>query len=399
MQIYVVRQGDNVDEIAALFGIPVERLTWDNQIEPPYPLAVGQALLIREEADLTGEMSETIGGVGNYGPYFPLDTGGYAYPYIDEKILTETLPYLTELQVFSYGFTEEGNLILPQEDVNQMIKAALSWGTRPMLVLTPLGEDGHFNNALISQLVNNTDIQQKLIRELWEELQDKQYGGVDLDFEYILAKDRVGYAAFVMRVRKTLNFYGYKVTVALAPKTSKSQKGLLYEAMDYKLLGKAANQVLLMTYEWGYTYGPPMAIAPIDQVRRVVEYAVTEIPKEKINLGIPNYGYDWPLPYQRGTTKAQSIGSKEAVRIAIMNGAKIQFDATSQSPYFYYWKYGIQHVVWFEDVRSIAAKFELVKEFKLNGVGYWQIMTLFRANWLLAESEFLIQKQVITEKL
>lgn len=397
MQIYVVKQGDNVDDIAKRYGIIVERLVRDNQIEPPYRLAVGQSLLLQNNEDTAWLMNDTIGSIGTFGPRLPLETNGYAYPFIDRKILAETLGYLTDLSVFSYGFRADGELIPPRQSADWMVTEALARGTRPMLVLTPLGADGHFNNNLVSVLVRNMDIQQRLIRNLWAEMQEKQYGGVDIDFEYVLAEDRVGFAAFVGRVRKILNIFEYKVTVALAPKTSKDQKGLLYEAMDYRLLGAAANQVMLMTYEWGYTYGPPMAVAPLNMVRRVVEYAVTEIPKEKISLGIPNYGYDWPLPYEQGITKAQSISNQEAVQLAIDHGVEIRFDDTAQSPYFQYWQYGIEHEVWFEDIRSISAKFALIKEFELHGAGYWQIMTLFRANWLLANEEFLIQKNLLSD--
>ena len=154
-----------------------------------------------------------------------------------------------------------------------------------------------------------------------------------------------------------------------------------------------------MTYEWGYTYGPPMAVAPVDKVRQVVEYAVTEIPREKIDLGIPNYGYDWPLPFIRGTTRARTIGNVEAVRIAISYGASIQFDEVARSPWFYYTDdRGIRHEVWFEDVRSLQAKFDLVGEFTLRGVGYWQIMQLFRANWLLLAENFRIVKEISAER-
>lgn len=392
MQIYVVQRGDNVDQIAAKFNIRTERLIYENQIDPPYRLAVGQALLIRSDAEAVGESSETIGGIGTIGMRPPLETNGYAYPYIKEEILNETLPFLTDLSIFSYGFTEEGDLIPPKLDAAWMINAARSKRTRPMLVLTPLGADGRFNSYLVTRLVNDSKMQQRLIRQLWIEMEEMDYGGVDMDFEYVQAEDRVGYAEFVSRATRTLNVFGYKVSVALAPKTSRGQRGLLYEGIDYRLLGEAANQVMLMTYEWGYTYGPPMAVAPINMVRRVVEYALTEIPAEKISLGIPNYGYDWPLPFEKGVTKAESIGNKEAVQIAIDKGVDIKFDETAQSPHFTYWQYGIQHEVWFEDVRSIAAKFDLIKEFGLRGAGYWQIMTFFRPNWLLADGEFLIQK-------
>ena len=100
-----------------------------------------------------------------------------------------------------------------------------------------------------------------------------------------------------------------------------------------------------MTYEWGYTYGPPMAVAPLSMVRRVVDYAVTEIAPGKIDLGIPNYGYDWPLPFVRGETAATTIGNVEAVRLAVRYNAVIQFDETAQSPYFYYENEGITHEV------------------------------------------------------
>ena len=213
-----------------------------------------------------------------------------------------------------------------------------------------------------------------------------------IDFEYILAEDRDAFTAFVRRVAEAMHGIGRQTSVALAPKQSADQKGLLYEGKDYGGLSAAADYVLLMTYEWGYTYGPPMAVAPIFQVRKVLDYAVTEIPREKIRLGIPNYGYDWPLPFVKGETKARTIGNVEAVQIAAANGAEILFDERAQSPYFYYEADGIRHEVWFEDVRSMQAKFDLIEEYALNGAGYWQIMRLFRANWELLADRFEIVK-------
>ena len=310
-----------------------------------------------------------------------------------EEVLDETLLYLTSINVFSYGFTMEGNLIPPMADDQWMIGRAWEKGVRPILTLTPLGEDGRFNNNLVSNLVRNQEVQQHLIWELGQTLQEKGFAGVDIDFEYVLAEDREEMAAFVRKTTQVMNLFGYTVSVALAPKTSAQQRGLLYEGIDYRLLGEAANRVLLMAYEWGYTYGPPMAVAPVNMVRRVVDYAVSVIPREKISLGIPNYGYDWPLPYERGVTKAQTLSHQAAIQLAIDFGANIQFDETAMSPFFRYWQYGIQHEVWFEDVRSIKAKFDLVKEYGLSGTGYWQLMSLFRANWLMMEELFYIERE------
>lgn len=325
-----------------------------------------------------------------------LTSTGYAYPFIESKVLGETLPYLTDINVFSYGFTEEGNLIYPASDDAWMIEASRKMGVRPVMVLTPIGADGRFNNNLVSALVRNPAVQQKLIWEIGRAMQERQFGGLDIDFEYVLAEDRENYAAFVRLTTQVMNLFGYPVSVALAPKTSADQRGLLYEGIDYRLLGEAANHVMLMTYEWGYSQGPPMAVAPLNMVRRVVEYAVSEIPAEKILLGIPNYGYDWPLPYERGTTRARTINNKEAVQLAIDFGVEIRFDETAQSPYFRYWQYGIQHEVWFEDIRSIKGKFDLIQEFGLLGSGYWQLMNFFKANWLMMDEMFWIRRANIS---
>ena len=380
MQIYVVKQGDTVDTIAGEYGVSVEDIIYDNQIPYPYRLAVGMALLLR----ITGEE-----GVGRYDAY----VNGYAYPFISNYVLNQTLPYLSSLSIFSYGFTTEGNLIPPAIDESFMIQAALLEDVAPILTLTPFGADGMFNNYLISVLVNNQPVRDTLIAQLLFTMEQKGYQGVDIDFEYILPEDRDAFTAFVAETRAAVNAEGYTLSVALAPKISDTQTGLLYEGKDYEGLGRAADSVLLMTYEWGYTYGPPMAVAPLNKVIEVVEYAITKIPPEKIDLGIPNYGYDWTLPYIRGESKADTIGNIEAVQIAIENNAEILFDSTAMSPWFRYTKDGVEHEVWFEDVRSLCEKFRLVKSYGLRGMGYWQIMQLFRANWLLLADTFSIQKR------
>lgn len=385
MVIYTVRAGDTIDTIASRYGISANDIAYDNQIPFPYALAVGASLLLTQASYTLGSDDILISNSER-----SVYSGGYAYPFISRWVLEQTLPYLTDLFIFSYGFTVDGALVPPTLDDTFMITLAKNYGAAPVLTLTPFGPDGQFSNYLITQIVNNETAKAKLIEELVNQITERGFEGVDIDFEYILAEDRIPFATFVSEVRTAINALGYPVSVALAPKTSDAQTGLLYEGKDYALLGEAADYVLLMTYEWGYTFGPPMAVAPLNKVRQVVEYALTKIPAEKINLGIPNYGYDWTLPFVRGTSKAQNIGNVEAVQIAIAQGAEIQFDPIAQSPFFTYVQNGLTHEVWFEDVRSIHGKFGLVREYGLRGMSYWQIMRLFRANWLLQEGEFFL---------
>ncbi len=379
MEIYVVQQGDSVERISRVQNVRAEEIIYINQLVYPYTLAVGQALLIPAASWQENER--------------PLaHILGYAYPFISPWVLSESLPDLTAIHVFSYGFTEDGQLVEPVLDDTWMIEASSSQGTRPVLTFTSIGPDGRFHSSLIQVLLESQSLQEKILWQLGAVMKDKGFQGLDIDFEYIPAEEKENFAGFVELARQVMNLFGYPVSVALAPKTSSDQKGLLYEGMDYGRLGQAANRVMLMTYEWGYTYGPPMAVAPLRMVRRVAEYALTEIPADRIILGVPNYGYDWPLPYERGTTKARTLGNVEAVQLAVSRGASIQFDEEAQSPYFHYLQDGVRHEVWFEDVRSYEAKFRLVQELNLKGVGFWQMMQLFRAGLLLARDRFHILK-------
>ena len=106
---------------------------------------------------------------------------------------------------------------------------------------------------------------------------------------------------------------------------------------------------------------------PLEKVRQVVEYALTQIPAKKLLMGIPNYGYNWTLPYEKGVTKAETIGNVEAVRLAVEYGAEIHYDESAQSPYFTYQNQGRIQEVWFEDVRSIEAKISWQKNINCMG--------------------------------
>lgn len=416
MSLYTVKSGDSLYSIAEAYGsVPALIAEW-NGLLPPYPLAVGQSLLILSPVQTHTVMrGDTVFSVcSRYGitqndlfrknpslcgGYVPLSVGqtlviefaekpddemfsyAYAYTFIDERILRQTLPYLSALAPFTYGFTSDGTLLsLPD---SKLLSACNDYGTMPLMHLSTLTENGGFSNELASELFASEEAQNNLISEIIAEMTEKGYGGLDIDFEFVFAYDAESYADFIAKARAALAPYGYTVYAALAPKTSASQPGLLYEGHLYDKIGAAADKVFLMTYEWGYTYGPPMAVAPINAVRRVLDYAVTEIPPEKIIMGIPNYGYDWTLPYKSGETRAKLISNEEAVRIAIQNNAEIRFDETAQSPYFNYYSGDAQHEVWFEDPRSIEAKLSLPKEYGFFGVGYWNAMRPFNSNWLI----------------
>ena len=359
---HVVQPGQTLASIARQYGVSQRALYRNNYWLMGDPaLQPGQTLVIHYR-------EEKLGGIY---------TNGYAYPFIRPRELSAVLPYMSYVTPFTYGITAQGGL-LPLDD-GRILSEAARLGSAPLMHLSTLTEDDSFSSERAVQLLSDPQRQEELITQIEAIVAQKGYQGVDVDFEYIPGTQREAYAAFIERLRERLS--PLPVLVALAPKTRADQPGLLYEGHDYALLGAAADYVLLMTYEWGYTYGPPMAVAPLPNVRQVVEYALSEIPREKIYLGVPNYGYDWPLPYRQGETRARSISNQRAVEIAVEQRAEIDFDQWAVSPWFRYTAGGVVHEVWFEDARSMSAKLRLVTEYGLHGAGYWDLMRPNPQGW------------------
>ncbi len=380
---YTVRGGDTLDTIAKMYGIPLLKL-WQNNpaLRGRSYIYPGQTLNISYEAPPLGNIR----------------VNGYAYPYIDRSVLRTTLPYLTYLSIFTYGFRTDGSLIEPTGGDAELISIAKEYGTVPLMMLTSLTEMGTFSNELVAALLADTNLQRTVTENALRVVREKGYGGIDVDFEYIPAQFAQEYAQFLTDLREKLAAEGYILFASLAPKTSSQQRGLLYEGHDYAAVGAAADYVLLMTYEWGYTYGPPLAVAPIPNVREVLNYALTQIPGDKIFLGIPNYAYNWTLPYVRGESRAESLSNVAAVELAAEKNAEIRFDDTAKAPTFNYYEYSaaqnkaLEHVVWFEDARSIDAKLRLAAQYGLRGVSIWQIMKYFPQLWLVLNALYEIEK-------
>lgn len=432
MTIHTVRNGDSIYSIAREYGVPPSRIITDNLLENPSRLVVGQDLVIlyptvthtvrggdtlaaiaamhgislldlyRNNPILEGEPEVYPGQVLNIAyetpPLGEISLNGYAYTFIDKDILRQTLPYLTYLSIFSYGVRPDGTLVPPAgDDEDDLIELAWEYRAVPLLVLTSVTENGTFSSERAAQILGDAALRGTLIQNLVDTVREKRYGGVDVDFEYVPTDVADEYALFVTELNAALP-ENIPVFIALSPKYRADQPGLLYEGINYRALGNAADYALLMTYEWGYTYGPAMPVAPIGEVRRVIDYAVTEIPREKLFVGIPNYGYDWALPYVRGESRAESLGNVEAVERALERNAAIQYDETAQAPFYHYFDRpqtyadAVEHVVWFENARSVEAKLRLVREYGMTGAGVWNIMRFFPALWMVANQLYTIRK-------
>lgn len=427
MQIYVVTMGDTLYNIATTYGTTTQAIIDANELDAPNQLVVGQALVIPiigsfhfvksgetlfSIASLYGLNYQELAQINNIPIETPLQIGfriyipelpkrditsfGYVEPLGKsvsdtlENAVVKTSQYLTFLALFSFTMNRDGTLNEPL--INNFKEIAKTNRTALSMVISNL-EGGSFSTDLINIILTVQAVQNKLLDNIINTATTGGFSDVHFDLEFIPKDDKEAYNSFLRKAKSRISQAGLLMSTALAPKISATQMGILYEAHDYKAHGEIADFVVLMTYEWGYSAGPALPVSPINEVRRVVEYALTEIPADKILLGQNLYGYDWTLPFVAGGKQARALSPQQAITLARNENVAIEYDEKAQAPFFTYYDVdGKEHIVWFEDARSIQAKFNLIKELNLLGISYWKLGLSFPQNWLLLNNNFTIKK-------
>ncbi|KUP03898.1 spore gernimation protein [Bacillus coahuilensis p1.1.43] len=428
MQIHVVQPGQSVFSIGQAYTSTVNDIVEANQLPNPNNLVVGQALVIPivgryyyvQEGDSLWKISQKVGvpykeiarvnsismtetlqvGARLYLPpiskspaefnAYVEPLGGSVSPALTEST-KEAAPYLTYLSPFSFQVNRDGSLVEPPLGTLPQIAKQ---NNNVLVMVLNNQEEGQFSDELGRILLNDQKVQNAFLDNIVAAAEKYGFRDIHFDFEYLRPADKEAYNRFLRKAKKRFNQKGWLVSTALAPKTSRDQKGKWYEGHDYKAHGEIVDFVVIMTYEWGYSAGPPLPVSPIGPVREVLEYALTEIPPGKILMGQNLYGYDWTLPFEQGKDYAKAVSPQAAIQLAAKYNRPIQYDQEAEAPYIDYTdEKGAEHKVWFEDARSIQAKFDLMKELKLRGMSYWKLGLSFPQNWLLIEENFDVVKR------
>lgn len=372
---HTVRYGETLWQIAKRYGVSLQTLIKLNAILNPNLVYPGTVLVIPRK------------------PRPPIDVNGYIYILGEAAvpIVSEDGEHLTYLSPFAYLIREDGSLQSIWDD--PAISTAYAEKVIPMMSITNFTATAKGEN-LAHIVLSSPVIVERLLENIVQIMKQKRYQGLNIDFENVLPKDKELYNEFLQKAVDRLHSEGYFVSTALAPKVSGEQPGLLYEAHDYEAHGRIADFVILMTYEWGWRKGPPQAISPLNQIKRVLDYAVTVIPRNKIYFGFQIYARDWLLPHIPGQ-EAQTFSEQEAILRAVKYNAIIQYDNIAASPFYRYTdEQGRMHEVWFEDARSAQAKFDTVKSYNLAGISYWALGYPYPQNWTLLEDNFTIRKRI-----
>lgn len=426
MIIHVVQPGDTIYSIAEKYGVPAARLIQDNGLTMPEHLVIGQTIVVLfpEKTYVVQEGDTLLSIADNHNislmqllrnnsflsdrEYIytgetlvisynnnkrKITTNGYTNPYTNKDVLRKTLPYLTYLSVFGYRTATDGGIVgIDDTEIIQIVK---EYGVIPIMLLSTFSGQGIGDVNAVYNILYDEEIRNKHIENILAILREKGYYGVNITFQYINNENLMLYENYARELVDRLNKEGYIVFVTLSANIIYTAKEISFERLNYTQVGDIANEITLLTYNWGYSYGSPLPVTSVAILREFYDYMVTLIPPEKISMGIPLMGYDWEYPYILGLSKASSLTFDAAIDLARDTGSVIFFEETSQAPYFEYIEnvgVPINHIVWFTDARSINALVKLVPEYNFVGISIWNIMYFFHQMWLVINSQYEIEK-------
>lgn len=294
--------------------------------------------------------------------YYPIDYPG------DKKAYNSLLSFgqsLGAIGIFSllldgkYNFTGS----LPVDEISTANKL----GVKGFLVVHNY-RNGGFDRNIIHNLLNNPGAWDKFIGDILKLVKTNGLSGVNVDFENIPPGDRNHFGDFLRALAAALKPGGFLVTVAVPAKTFNDLQNTWSGAFDYKLIGQLSDYVIIMTYDQHWYGGSPGPVASLSWVKKVLDYAVTCVPKEKLLLGIPTYGYDW------SPQGAKVVRWNQVTNLLAKYGKeKVVWDTAAATPYLRYEEAGVKHEVWFENQYSLKPKLDLAIEYGVAGLSIWRL--------------------------
>lgn len=297
--------------------------------------------------------------------YSSLKVMGYApVDYYGDNMAFESLikyeDYISDVAVFAYTFDKSGNLHgYLNEDI---LGYAKSHGIRPIIVINNLTDN--FDQVLADSVLKNSYARRNLISNILKVL-SKGYAGVNIDIENLSYAQRSIFNSFLTELKSQLNGK-YMLSVAIPAITHDSPDNNWSGGFDYAKIGEIADEVILMTYDEHWFKGEPGPIASYPWVEKALNYAISKIPKEKILLGVANYGYDW------ASTGNKVVTADSVKRLQTIYGGKIYWSDYYKEAYYQY-EDGVKHQVWFENEYSLKYKLDLARKLGIEGVALWRL--------------------------
>jgi len=258
-----------------------------------------------------------------------------------------------------YSCTKDGLVEHVQGIKVESFKHLVDFGRKHRVAVFGLVGDGGLGAAGVEYFLNDPVKMAAHADALVNIAIADKVAGIDLDYESMKAEDKDNYSKFVEVLGEKLHRKHKLLTIALCAKDTEPGDWSGSQSMDYARIGKAVDRARIMTYDQHEQSGPAGPVADLAWVKKVMDHTLSLIPKEKVELGIPGYGYDWTPPKPRGVnwTQFSAIpGADKAGRDPASNELLVQTTGGS---------------AWFCDAVSEKPKLDLAAQLGLRGVYMW----------------------------
>lgn len=340
-----------------------------------------ELLLPSADEDLNGE--PVVGGVSAPQPVAFEESSAVglqvfgSIPYWDQErsfaSFQKNVEAIDFISLFWYYLTADGQIAKYQyaKEDQRILDFAKARNVKVLALVSNLPEGGgsDWDWKRVDGVIADPEKRKQHIADILALLESKNFDGVDIDYEDLQDTQTDGFSLFMKELGSALHEEGKILKVALH---RRENNGHTY-GQDWVAISQAADQLMLMTYDEHSESGEPGPVASIGWVRRTIEFALSlGVPKEKIFGGIPLYGYDWAMRKDGSFDTAKVLEYEDVVNIMEVFEAQPQFDEESASPYLKY-SVGKNHIVWFENEKSFAAKLELAQELGVAGIAFWRL--------------------------
>jgi len=287
-----------------------------------------------------------------------------------------------EISAFSYTVERDGSLTA-NDPVNDAVLVDLARANDIHVVPTV---SSTWDSRNIIQMLKDPKLRARHIEAIMQVARSPLIDGIDIDYENLPPESRQGFGEFIALLANALHTEGKTLSVTVPAKVRSDDGGTLSHFADYAALGRVADQIRIMAYEYHGKNGGPGPNAPIWWMRQVIAYAVTQVPREKIILGIHLYGYDWggketPALWWSDTQALKTryggverfveSDARGVVGESVLTYTLIRSpcppDFFDCAPYV-----EEKHTVWFVDARYVALAWDSVREFGLGGMVMWR---------------------------
>jgi len=238
----------------------------------------------------------------------------------------------------------------------------------------PLLVNANFDKVLMSDILLSQDAQDEIIEFMIKEADKYDFVGWQFDFENINHLDRDMYSAFVEKTYKEMKKNDLQFSVAVItrskPYDPASEDQDWSSAYDFQKIAEHSDFVSLMTYDDPRSVGP---VASIPFTQKILDYMITQIPSEKISLGIPLYCWKWDnsINMKVGST-THKLAAKEYSKGK--NKSK-GYDKVLGADWFTYTNKTnkTEYTIWCEGEKSVAAKLDIIEKNNFRGFSAWAI--------------------------